>query len=1025
MESMLEDKRHRWVVPPFTAILLMVALSVAGIASAPLLNIQYTPTAPGREVEVSFRYPEASAQVVEGEVTSLLEGVLSALGGITEVSSLSQKGSGSVSVRFAKGKDMDAARFEVASAIRNVYSSLPEGVSYPDVRVARQSASRSGSELVYVLKGEMPSMEIEKYAREHLLAPLSSLPGVDGIVLSGATPFQWVITFDARKCESLGLVASDIANAFLSYYADEVLGLVRTDDGMLSVRLSGAGGEDFGAIPVGRVGERIVYLQELATWRYEEQPPQSYYRVNGLNTVAMAVSTVPTSNLLRAVASARGKMEELEASFPDGISASVAYDTSVFVQEELGKIYRRTALCILILLAFVLAVSRSWRYLFVIASTLAVNILSALAFYALLGIQIHLYTLAGITVSLSIIIDTSIVMADHFSRWKNRKVFPAIFAATATTVGALLAVLLLPESERGNLTDFIWVIVINLALSLAVAYFFVPSLTALVLPKKEGAAGSLRRLRRLSRWEHRYEGYIGWGVRHRLLIAGLCVMAFGIPVFLLPSARNWGRAGEILSSSFGLFYRNLDRADFYRQPMRKQLIIRAGMLEGSSVNQLNEVVRYMENYLAGFDQIEVFTTSISGYDNATLVVEFKPEYENSPFPMELKSMVTSMAIDFGGANWRVYGIDDRSFNNNVVTDYKGSHILLEGYNYQQLSSYAAHLMDYLSRNPRVSEPEIWSDEWSGRPVMEWNLDYDFEAMTVAGVNPYHYYDALSSLLYDMPIRRVLLGGEMEQVVLRSSDTEKYDLWHVLNAPIAVDSLKMTLSAVGSIVKKRSGNVIRKTNQSYRLDVCFDFIGSRTMENYFMEETLQYMNDSVLPLGYKAQNGQLRWGGEQKKRYAWLILLIVGILFVLLSVSLESIRLPLAVLWMIPVSFIGVFLSFGLSRFSFDQGGYASFVMLCGIVVNAGIYVITAYKQIGGMEKTSRTGRIRAYARAFRYKVVPISLTVLSTVLGLLPFLSDGPQEVFWFDFAVGTISGLVFSVLALIFLLPVFVVKKA
>ena len=76
---MLEDKRHRWVVPPFTAILLMVALSVAGIASAPLLNIQYTPTAPGREVEVSFRYPEASAQGVEGEVTSLLEGVLSAL----------------------------------------------------------------------------------------------------------------------------------------------------------------------------------------------------------------------------------------------------------------------------------------------------------------------------------------------------------------------------------------------------------------------------------------------------------------------------------------------------------------------------------------------------------------------------------------------------------------------------------------------------------------------------------------------------------------------------------------------------------------------------------------------------------------------------------------------------------------------------------------------------------------------------------------------------------------------------------
>jgi multidrug efflux pump subunit AcrB len=100
-------------------------------------------------------------------------------------------------------------------------------------------------------------------------------------------------------------------------------------------------------------------------------------------------------------------------------------------------------------------------------------------------------------------------------------------------------------------------------------------------------------------------------------------------------------------------------------------------------------------------------------------------------------------------------------------------------------------------------------------------------------------------------------------------------------------------------------------------------------------------------------------------------------------------------------------------------------MLSGIVVNAGIYVTTAYKQLGGMQRTSPKGRVGAYVRAFRYKAVPISLTVLSTVLGLLPFLSDGPKEVFWFDFAVGTISGLAFSILALVLLLPVFVVKRA
>ena len=77
---------------------------------------------------------------------------------------------------------------------------------------------------------------------------------------------------------------------------------------------------------------------------------------------------------------------------------------------------------------------------------------------------------------MGIIIDTSIVMIDHYSRYRDRRVFPAILSAVATTVGALLMVLLLPESEKANLVDFIWVIVINLCLSLLISYLFIPSL---------------------------------------------------------------------------------------------------------------------------------------------------------------------------------------------------------------------------------------------------------------------------------------------------------------------------------------------------------------------------------------------------------------------------------------------------------------------------------------------------------------------------------------------------------------------
>ena len=939
---------------------------------------------------------------MEAEATSLIEGALSAIGGVTEISSVSRKGSGSVSVYFRKGTDMDAARFEVASAIRNVWASLPAGLSYPNVRYSSGGGKQTA--ISYTIKGSMPSQEIERYAREHILSPLAALKEVEEVSISGATPWHWVITFDADKATESGISADDIAKAFSGAHANSVLGMTQTDQGQMAVRLRGSSHPDFGDIPVKRVGDKILYLRDLATWHYVESSPTAYYRVNGLNTINISVAISETSNLLTAVRSIKERMERLQDVFPKGITADIAYDASEYVSSELQKIYYRTGLCVFILLLFVLLVSRSWRYLCVIIATLAVNILTALGIYALAGLQIHIYTLAGITVSLGIIIDTSIVMADHYGHWKNRRVFSALFVATATTIAALLMILVLPESERKNLTDFIWVIAINLTLSLAISYLFIPSLMEYISVRQGVSRISPKRLRYRARFSILYKKYIAWGIRHRWILIGLFVVSFAYP--------------------FYCFYKALDRSDFYRQPEKKQLYIRAGMLEGCTVNQLNDIVREMENYLAGFEEISVFTTSIQSYDNATIVVEFKPEYEKTSFPMQLKAQVTSMAINFGGANWSISGVDNNSFNNQIVSSYKSDRIILKGYNYQELLQYAKELIDRLSKNRRVQAPEIWSHGWYGRPSLEFNMAYDYEAITASGINPYKYYSTMASRLYDRRIGSVMMDGVPTEVVLQSSDLASYDLWHVLHSPVNVDSLKMTLSNVGSIRKERSGMEIRKSAQSYQVDVCFDFIGSYELSKKAITEAVNYMNDEVLPIGFKAKADKIGMFDEHKERYAWLILLIVAVVFIILAMAFESFKLPLAIIFTIPISFIGLFLVFAWSSFSFDQGGFAALVMLCGIVVNAGIYLLSAWRSLGGSTANLLDIRIRHYVKAFGYKAAPILLTLSSTVLGLIPFLSDGPEEVFWFDFAAGTIGGIVFSLIALVLYLPVFSVPK-
>lgn len=1025
------DKRKG--ISPFSVLLLMAVAAVVGAACFSMLKVQYTPSSQDKKITVTYGYPGASSRIVEAEVTSKLEGILSNIKECKSVSSVSNNGDGSITLEFGKKVDLQSARFEIASQIRNVYPSLPRSCSYPVISL-NSSGNKSQTAISFNILSSLPSKEIADFVESRIIYPISTIKGVEDVSFYGNTPYEWVVTFDYDIARSLGITADDISKAFNDRYSESLIGMVTSGDMRYGVRLKDGSVGDMSDIPVKKVGGRIVRLGEIAQFRYQEALPTSYYRINGLNTLNLAVAVGSDVNLISVVGDVKGKMRELEASFPAEISVKVNYDSSEYISAELDKIYFRTLLCLLILLVFAFLVNRSWRYMVVVAITLAVNILISVCLYWLVGLEINIYTLAGVTVSLGIIIDNTIVMVDHYSRYGNRGVFPALLSAVLTTVAALLVIFLLPEQERASLTEFAVAIIINLCVSLLVAYLFVPALLY-YFPVNFNVKDSARakRLRRIAWWNRGYGRYIGWGIRHRWLLVLGVVIAFGIPTCLIPKDFEWKPYSDhrkvidkVLGTSFALFYKAMDRSDFYREPSRPCLTIRAGMPEGCTVQQLNEVLRSMENYLSGIEEIESFETGIYSPSSGNIQVYFRPEVENTSLPSRVKSDVILMAASFGGANWTVFGIDDNGFNNNVVSAYRSNGIKLTGYNYDQLVAYGELLLDKMSSNRRVSAAEIWGAGSFDRPQGEYSVDYDFEALNAVGISPYEYYNSLRSPLYDSYAMSIPYNDEYVLVRIESSARDAMDLWHVSNVAVEAGEGRMKLSQIGEISKKNTSLPIQKENQSYSIAVRFDFLGPMQMSTKYIAEMVDYMNGSVLPVGYKAEDYQGRWFYDNQDKYAALILLVIACIFVICAVHFNSLRYPIAIIVMIPVSFIGEFLAFGLSDFAFDKGGFAAFVMLSGITVNAGIYLVSAFrKMISGCSGSSSSDiQVRSYVRAFNTKIVPISLTIISSVIGLVPFLFDGPSEVFWFDFAIGTIAGLVMSVAALILLLPVFALKK-
>ena len=1047
MTNRFDINRSQRGIPAFSVLLIMAALAVIGVAMLPMLNVQYTPSPVERKIDVSFTWPDASARLIEQSVTSRIEGALSAITGSESVSSRSSKGSGRVTIRFRKGTEMAAARFEVASAIRNLYPKLPEEVSYPAISIAT-GGTRESDMLVYTIKADLPSRRIEEYVEAHMSTPLSQTEGVGKVSLSGVTPFEWVITFDPKAMEVNGISAADLAAAFRDYFRSDVIGLTTLPhadgtDRSIVLKLRNRASLNFGDIPIARRNGRIYHLRDFATARWCEAPPSTYFRINGLNTITLSIGCEASTNMLRVAENVKEEMQRLQAAFPPGISATLTYDASEYVSGELHKIYLRTLLCVAILMLFVYLVSRDFNYLLIIAVTLAVNILVAVVFYNLLNLDIHIYTLAGITVSLGIIIDSSIIMVDHYSYYRNRRVFVSILGALLTTIGALGIVWLLPEKQQANLTDFSLVIVINLVVSLIVALLFIPALLDKFPLKRSMTVSSVKRRRLTVRVSRAYARFIGWGRRHRWLFIVALIWGFGIPTFLLPEkiepekGETPGRGTELynkimegrfmtehrsfldkfLGSSLHLFHTATSRYNNFREPEQKVLYVNAGMAEGCTVQQLNDVVRHMENYICQFDEVDMFRTRITSYDNARIEITFKPEYENSGIPSMLKQELTSAAINFGGATWRVWGIDDNSFNNNIVSSYRSNQIRLRGYNYDQLAAYADRLIDSLSTNRRVSEPEIMDgDAWT-LPHNEFTIRYDDERIAATGLDVSDYYTILNTMLYQSRLPSVYNGEELQQVILESGDRDRFDRWHIANAQVGIDSLRTKLSTVGTIEKHRTGISIRRSKQSYEILVGFDFIGSYELGKRLIERTVRQLNDEILPIGFRADSPSHNFGRKEKQQQAWLILLVVAIIYTMCTILFESLRKPLVIILMIPISFIGVFLSFGWSDFIFDQGGFAAFVLLCGIVVNAGIYLINEEDTCAAI--SGKRG-IALYLKAFNHKIVPISLTILSTILGLAPFLYDGPEEVFWFAFAIAAISGTFFSVIALLIYLPIF-----
>lgn len=1080
-------------ISSFTIIVTFLCVALAGIAFIPLLPIKLSPSRTLPQLTISYNMPGNSARVIEMEVTSRLEAMLARIKGIKEINSTSGNGWGYVTLELDKHTNIDAARFEASTIIRQTWPSLPDGLSYPVLEMSRPDDKEVRPFMSYTLNAAATPIFIQRFAEDQIKPRLSGIPGIYRIDVSGATPMEWRLEYDSRQLATLGISIPDIQKAISQYYQKEFLG---TGNVETQLATSCKGGQSSQWIRLALVPEnetdgfnpslitvlnkdgKLIRLDQLLKVTRQEEAPQSYYRINGLNSIYLSIRAEETANQLELAKRVRAEMEYIRTLLPPGYEIHTSYDATEFIQDELNKIYVRTGLTVLILLMFVLLITREIKYLLLIIISLSINLSIAVILYYLSGLEMQLYSLAGVTISLSLVIDNTIVMTEHIRNRHNRKAILSILAATLTTIGALVIIFFLDEKIRLNLQDFAAVVIINLGVSLLIALFLVPALIdKMNLEWKKSGKKNIsgeeteytwksrikkrtnRILKRFPVYYNRYyqcqiDFLCGW----KKLACFILLLAFGIPVFLLPEKIEYDTkdkkkiytatdtllidtynkfasnetykekikpiVDKALGGTLRLFVQKVYEGSYFTRNEETVLSVSASLPNGTTLPQMNTLMSRMEAYLSTFKEIRQFQTNVYSARQAGIRIYFTKESERSGFPYTLKSKIISKALELGGGSWQVYGLQDQGFSNDVRERAGSFRIVMYGYNYDELYEWAEQLKAKLLTHRRIKEVLINSEfSWWKDDYQEFYFNLNKARLTQEDIQPIDLFASINPVFgKDIYTGTIVVNEETEKLKLSSRQSQEYDVWSMQYVPQTIDGKPYKLAELASVEKGQMPQKVYKVNQQYRLCLQYEYIGASNQGNKIQERDLKEIN-AILPMGYTAKSESAYWYWDKKdnKQYL-LLLLIIVIIFFTTSILFNSLKQPLAVIFVIPISYIGVFLTFYWFKLNFDQGGFASFVLLCGITVNASIYILNEYNQI--RQRKPLMSPYKAYLKAWNAKITPIFLTVVSTILGFIPFMLGPDKEAFWFPLAAGTIGGLAMSILGIFLYLPLFTLKN-
>src|SRR6202167_2984710 len=490
---------------PVFATVCALLIVLAGTAVLPTLPIAQFPNLAPPQVGVTSTYIGASAQTVESAVTIPLEQQINGAEGMKYISSTSgNDGTSTVTATFDLNRDPDLATVDIQNRVNTAQGRLPAAVKAVGITTAKTSQNFVFGAAIFADQQKYSTLFLSNYLDVYVRDSLKRIPGVADVIIFGERKYSMRLWLDPGRLAGRALTAPDVVSALSEQNVEVAAGQVGQQPSMsgqqyqVSVRA-------VGRLSVPAQFDDIILktnsdgtLVRLKDVGHAELGAESYatdLQFNGQDAIGIAVTQLSTANALDVDRKAIAELNRLQQSFPPGLHAKVAFDTTDAVGESIRDVAFTVGSAILLVVLVIFIFLGDWRTTMIHFIATPVSLIGTFIFVKLLGFSINTLTLFGITLATGLVVDDAIVVIEKIERHITEgehdsqkaaaaapaEITSAVIATSLVLVAVFVPVAFFPGTTGILFRQFALTIAFSIAVSAFNALTLAPVLAAIFL----------------------------------------------------------------------------------------------------------------------------------------------------------------------------------------------------------------------------------------------------------------------------------------------------------------------------------------------------------------------------------------------------------------------------------------------------------------------------------------------------------------------------------------------------------------